>query len=89
MSLTLYPGVFSVSEEPRGGDSKDKVCQGIGTTRMLHTDRKYTNSSTVFNSISPTSGDGSDLGHYRAKIITLRLRMLSASGGLPGCVPVI
>jgi len=42
------------------------------------------NSSTAFDSISPTSGDSgrndSDLVHYCAEFVTLGLRVLGASG---------
>jgi hypothetical protein len=47
------------------------------------------NPSSVFNSISPTSGDGSDFCHYCAEIIALGCCMVSASGRLPRCVPII
>lgn len=45
----------------------------------------------VLNSIPLASGDSSsgNLGHYCAEIVTLGLRMLGTSGGLPGCVPII
>jgi len=56
---------------------------------MLHTDRTNRNPSSVFNPIPLTSGDGGDLGHYRAEIVTLGLRVVSVSGELPSRVPPI
>ena len=56
---------------------------------MLHTDRTNGNHSSVFNPIPLTSGDGGDLGYYRAEIVTLGLCMVSVSRGLPGRVPPI
>ena len=41
-------------------------------------------SSSVFSSIPLASGNGCYLGHYCTEIATLRLRMLSTRGGLPG-----
>ena len=52
-------------------------------------------SSSVFNSISFASGDGvsrgddGDIAHYRPEFVMLMLYILSASGELPGCVPII
>ena len=72
---TLYAGVTesSVSESP--SDS-------VGREATL-TDRTDRNPSSVLNSIPLTSGDRSDRGHYCAEIITLELRVVSVSGGLP------
>ena len=88
--LTLYAGTsrFSVSEVPPDGVNRDKARQGDDTTLMLHTNRNR-NPSSVLNSIPLTSGDGSDLGHYCAEIVTLELRTVSVGGGLPGRVPAI
>jgi len=73
------------------GDSVDcgKDHQGNDTTLMLHTNRTNRNPLSGFNPIPITSDDGSDFGHYRAEIITLRLRVMSLNGGLPGRVPDI
>ena len=60
---------------------------------MLHARR--TNSSSVLDSISLTSGDStssgddSNLVHYCAEFVTLGLHVLSVGGGLPGCIPVV
>jgi len=51
---------------------------------ILHADRKQTNPSSIFDSISLPGGNDSYLGHYCAKVIALRLGMMSMSGGLPG-----
>jgi hypothetical protein len=48
---------------------------------MLHTDRTNGNPSSVLNSVPPLSGDGSNLGHYGAEIVTPELRVVSACGG--------
>lgn len=66
--------------------NEDKICQGNDATLMLRVGRKNRNSG-VLNPIPLTSGDGSDLGHDGAKIVTLGFGMLSR--GLPGCVPPI
>ncbi|KAF9642074.1 hypothetical protein BDM02DRAFT_3124883, partial [Thelephora ganbajun] len=57
--------------------------------QLSHTDRINRTSSSVFNSIPPAGGDCSDLGNYRTKIITLRIRVLDSSGGLPACVLIV
>ena len=73
------------------GDSVDcgKDHQGNDTTLILRTNGTNRNPSSIFNPIPLTSGDGSGFGHYRAKIIALRLRVVSVSGGLPSRVPDI
>ena len=61
-------------------------------SKQRHTYKRHT-SPSVFYSISlPGSDDGagsSDLGHYCTKFVTLGLRMLSVSGGLSDCVPIV
>ena len=47
------------------------------------------NSSIIFDSILLASNNDCYLGHYCAEIVTLRLRMLSTSGGLSGRVLII
>ena len=63
--------------------------------QILYTDGVILKHSSIFNSISLASGDGtvggddSDLVHYSTKFILLGLKVLSAGGGLPGRAPII
>ena len=49
------------------------------------------NSSSILDSIPLAGGDNSsgDFGYYRTETVTLGLRMLGVSRGLPGWVPVV
>ena len=78
--------VIKYSEPP---DCADEDGKGLFATQISYTDRIDGNISRAFPSAPPTSSGGSDLGHHCTEIITLRLRMLSVSGGLPGSVPII
>jgi len=53
--------------------------------------RDNINSLSILKSIPLASGDYSsgDFGYYRTEIVTLGLRVLGMSRGLPGCVPII
>ena len=44
------------------------------TVNVTHQQKKRRNCLGIFDSISLTSGDGGDLGHYCTEIITLGLR---------------
>ena len=65
------------------------------TLQAETTNRGSSISSIIFDSISLTScdstisGDNGDLVHYCTEFITLELRMLSVSGGLPNCAPIV
>ena len=86
----------------RSLDSEDAPAGPKGMKRG-HLRRKYytrteqvnRSSSSVFNSISPTGGDGggndSDFVYHCAQIITLGLCLLGAGagGGLPGGVSIV
>jgi len=87
----LEAGEFSISERPSDGSNWDKAQQGIVTTLIVHMERTKTNSSSVCNPIFLTGGNnsGSDFGHYRAEIIVFGFRILSASGGLSRCIPIV
>ena len=83
--LTSQPGKLSASEEPCSSAS-DCVLRKFST-------RTRKNNSSIFNSISLASGDGagddSDLVYYRSEFVILGLGVLSTSGGMPGCVPIV
>jgi len=66
--------------------------QGLGLfTYAANSIYGQDNNSNIFNSISLMDGGGGDgnLVHYRAELITLRVDVLSASGGLPGRVTIV
>ena len=75
--LTSQLGKSPVSKEPSDISNRDKV----------------RNFSSVFDLVSLTSGDStgddSDLVHYRAESIILGLGVLCVSGGLSGRVLII
>ena len=57
--------------------------------RRRYIQKERTNSSSVFDSISLSSSDDGDLVHYRAEFVTFGLHALSASRGLPRCIPIV
>jgi len=61
-----------------------RSCQSRWTTfwavHFLERSTARKSSSCIFDSISLTSGDSSNLCHYRTEIVTVRLHMLSTSG---------
>jgi len=85
----LYPSTFVISEGlPNSTNWNNK--RSLVTGHLL---RKWDNgnSSSVLNSVPLVSGDNSssDFGYYRTEIVTLGLRTLGVSRGLPGRIPIV
>ena len=62
---------------------------------VVYVHEKNNRNSSILNTISLASGDGTSGGndgnlvHYCAEFVVLGLCVLSASGGLPGWVPIV
>jgi len=84
MYRVVWPGCFADGDDKGSFTTYTDLIHGRGNKH-----------SSIFNSISLASGDGtvggddSDLVHYSTKFILLGLKVSDTGGGLPGRVPII
>ena len=81
MSQGPFSEQLLVLQQQRGAAGVPITCQFYAHTGH--------SSSTAFSPVSPASGDGGDLGYYRAEVVTLKFHMLNLRGRLFSRFPFV